>query len=209
MEERIWSFGYQSGYRRIEGIPDNKQILRKNLLGVFPSYKGTDIIKVLRKVWETGIPQKSSLVFNEGEEIKGWREYYVYRLSTNEIVAIFDDLTEKKKAEREQKILRATVPLSEMESIGALAGGIAHNFRTSYKPYRKHRISRDDQQRKREIKEITSNILILSKRRGPYQQYPTILMKGQEYKIVEVDLAMSLRNLRIISRVFNRNIDIQ
>jgi signal transduction histidine kinase/pSer/pThr/pTyr-binding forkhead associated (FHA) protein len=200
-------------YRRIEGIPDNKKILKKNLLDVFPSYKGTDIIKVLRKVWETGIPEKNSLVFYEGEEIIGWRDYYVYRLLTNEIVAIFDDMTEKKRAEREQKILQEQLFLSQkMESIGALAGGIAHNFRnilqaiTGNTEYLEM-ISNG----KEEIKEITGNIFdSVEKGVDLINNILQFSRKDKEYKILDIDLADIIkRTYGIISRVFNKNIDIQ
>ena len=44
--------------------------------------------------------------FSTDDKYTNWREYYVYTLPDDEIVAIFDDVTEKKKAEMEQKALQ-------------------------------------------------------------------------------------------------------
>ena len=88
------------------------------------------LLKLLRRVWETDKPERQTITVFDGEKIRASREYYVYSLPTGEIVAIYDDVTDKLKSEAEQKALQEQLFRSQkMESIGAFAGGTAHNFR--------------------------------------------------------------------------------
>ncbi len=71
----------------------------KSIFEVFPGVERFGLPAVLRRVYETGKPEYFPLAKYKDEHIQGWRENYVYRLPSGEIVAMYDDLTEKKQAE--------------------------------------------------------------------------------------------------------------
>ena len=88
------------------------------------------LLELLGRVWETDKPERKTITVFDGEKIRVSREYYVYSLPTGEIVVIYDDVTDKLKSEADQKALQEQLFRSQkMESIGAFAGGTAHNFR--------------------------------------------------------------------------------
>lgn len=118
-----------TAHRKIENIV-KKNAIGNSLLNLSPEVKETGLLEAMKKVWETGKPERLTVSLSQKDKIKHWREYYIYRLPSSEIVSIFDDLTDKKKAEEEQKILQKQLLVSQkMESIGTFAGGTAHNFR--------------------------------------------------------------------------------
>jgi signal transduction histidine kinase/pSer/pThr/pTyr-binding forkhead associated (FHA) protein/ActR/RegA family two-component response regulator len=202
-----------AAYEGIEKV-SKRNALGKSYLDVCPHYKDTAIEETLRRVARTGSSESGSLTFTDGEEIAGWRDYYAYRLPSGEVVVIFDDVTERKRAERDQRALQEQLVISQkMESIGAFAGGIAHNFRNILQAVSGNTeflefVCGD----KQEIAELTTNIydsvekgvdlinnLLHFSRRG-----------GVEYRMSYLDMKeVILQTHEIISRVFNKNIDIQ
>jgi diguanylate cyclase (GGDEF)-like protein/PAS domain S-box-containing protein len=82
----------------IDGISRN-EIIGKSLLSVFPGTKDFGLLDVLYRVWQTGNPEHVPVALYEDENKVGWREYFVYRLSSGEVVAVYDDVTERKRAE--------------------------------------------------------------------------------------------------------------
>jgi len=129
-----------------------------------------------------------------------------------EIVAIFEDMTEKKKAEREQKALQERLHMSQkMESIGAFAGGIAHNFRNILQA-----ISGNTEYmelvcgEKPDIADLTTNIHdSVEKGVDLINNLLHFSRWGGESDKVVLDLSEVIRQTHeIIAKVVNRNIEI-
>ncbi len=81
-----------------------ENVKKENLIGkrvteVFPGVKKFGLLDVFRRVWETGIPEHHPVSLYKDSHITSWRENNVYRLSSDEIVAIYTDETKHKIAE--------------------------------------------------------------------------------------------------------------
>ncbi|MDI6617019.1 MAG: PAS domain S-box protein, partial [Syntrophaceae bacterium] len=78
---------------------DRQDVIGKSLEQVFPGAREMGFIDALQRVWKTGKPEEyPATVYRDGR-LEGWRENYVYKLASGEIVAIYDDFTEQKRAE--------------------------------------------------------------------------------------------------------------
>ena len=77
----------------------NEDLIGKRLLDVFPILKTQGLLAVFKRVWQTGIPEHYPVTICEGENVTGWRENYIYKLPSGEIVSIYEDITQKKKME--------------------------------------------------------------------------------------------------------------
>ena len=83
---------------RLENIRRG-DVLGERLLDVFPSAKDFGLVDVLQRVSTTGEPEHLPITFYQDNRIAGWRQNYVYRLPTGEVVAVYDDVTAVKQAE--------------------------------------------------------------------------------------------------------------
>jgi len=94
-------FIFRSFNRAAEKIDKvkKKDIIEKSVLKVFPGVKDFGLFKVFQEVYKTGKPQHHPISLYQDQRIAGWRENYVYKLPSGEIVAVYDDITERKKAE--------------------------------------------------------------------------------------------------------------
>jgi PAS domain S-box-containing protein len=84
---------------RTEKLARN-DFIGKRLTQLFPGAAGFGVLEVLRRVWRTGNPEHFPAKFYQDERISGWRENYFYRLADGNIVAIYDDVTERKLSEQ-------------------------------------------------------------------------------------------------------------
>jgi PAS domain S-box-containing protein len=70
-------------------------LIGKRLLEIYPGGKEFGLLDVLKRVWRAGKPEHLPIRFYHDDRIRGWREYYIYRLPSAEIVTVFDDITER------------------------------------------------------------------------------------------------------------------
>ncbi|MEJ2568488.1 MAG: PAS domain S-box protein, partial [candidate division WOR-3 bacterium] len=87
---------------KIENVK-RKIIIGRSVLEVFPAVKEFGLFDVFKRVWKTGKPERHPVRFYKDKRIEGWRDNYVYKLPSGEIVAVYDDVTARKKAEEKLK----------------------------------------------------------------------------------------------------------
>ncbi|MGD9099573.1 MAG: PAS domain S-box protein [Anaerolineae bacterium] len=83
---------------RIEKIA-REELIGKSVLEMFPGVKDFGLLEVFQRVWRSGEPAHHPITLYRDNRIVGWRENYVYKLPSGEIVAVYDDVTERKQAE--------------------------------------------------------------------------------------------------------------
>lgn len=81
-----------------------EQMIKQDVIGrrvteVFPGVQEFGLLEVFRRVWRTGQSEHHPLTQYKDNRITSWRENFVYRLPSGEIVAIYDDVTDRKQAE--------------------------------------------------------------------------------------------------------------
>jgi diguanylate cyclase (GGDEF)-like protein len=102
---------FNQAAEQIEQI-SKADVIGKSVLQVFPNFRELGLFEVLQRVWQDGTARYHPVSqYNKGR-IEGWREHYVYKLPSGEVVAIYDDITESKKREEEVRILAITDPLT-------------------------------------------------------------------------------------------------
>jgi diguanylate cyclase (GGDEF)-like protein len=87
-------------------------VIGRSVRDVFPPVVEFGLFAVLRSVWKTGLPQHYPVRQYRDGRVSGWRENYVYKLPTGEVVAIYEDLTERMKMEEEIRLLAITDALT-------------------------------------------------------------------------------------------------
>jgi PAS domain S-box-containing protein len=83
---------------RIDHVTKEK-LLGKPVTEIFPGIREFGLFNTFQNVWQTGKPQHHPVSFYNDGRISGWRENYVYKLPTGEIVVIYNDITQQKIAQ--------------------------------------------------------------------------------------------------------------
>ena len=76
-----------------------EDFIGKSTVQTRPQIKETGLLEVFQKVWRTGKPEHIPPFLYQDEYASGWRENYIYKLPSGEVVAIYDDVTERMEAE--------------------------------------------------------------------------------------------------------------
>ncbi len=111
-------------FERLTGLKAS-DIVGRTVQEVLPGIEN-HWIESYGRVVTTGEP---AFFERSSDNLKKYFEVRAYRPAPNQFACIFSDITERKKAEEERKILQAQLQQAQkMEAIGNLAGGIAHDF---------------------------------------------------------------------------------
>ena len=71
-----------------------KDLIGKNVTDVFPGIIEFGLLDIFKRVYKTGKPEIFPLPLYKDNRISGLKENYIFKLSSKEIVAIYNDLTE-------------------------------------------------------------------------------------------------------------------
>ena len=76
-----------------------EEIIGKSVTEVFPGVRQYGLFDVFLRVYKTGTPEHLPVSVYKDERVAGWRENYVYRLPSGQIVAVYDDVSTRKRTE--------------------------------------------------------------------------------------------------------------
>ncbi|MBP7497695.1 MAG: PAS domain S-box protein [Bacteroidales bacterium] len=75
---------------------NRQQVIGKTLVEIFPGIINSEVFDIITRVSNTGNSERHPLFYYEDSRIKGWRDYYVMKLSNAFIAIIYQELSEKK-----------------------------------------------------------------------------------------------------------------
>ncbi len=87
---------------RMDGVA-RSEVVGKRLTEMYPGAEAFGLVDALRHVWKTGEPQLLPVRLYRDERLVRWRDNYIYRLPSGELVTVFDDRTAQVRAENALK----------------------------------------------------------------------------------------------------------
>lgn len=105
------------------------EVLGRRVTEAFPAVSDFGLLDVFRRVWRTGKPEQHPITLYQDDRISGWRENYVYKLPTGEIVAVYEDVTEQKVAEEGTRLAMEKAEIASLAKSEFLAS-MSHELRT-------------------------------------------------------------------------------
>ena len=102
---------------RIDG-DKREDLVGKSIFDVRPGVEDFGLIDVFRRVWKTNKSEYYPVTLYKDERLTAWYENFVYKLSSGEIVTVFDDITDRKWVE--EKIIHLNRVLRSIRDVDQL-----------------------------------------------------------------------------------------
>jgi PAS domain S-box-containing protein len=99
---------------------ERSEVVGRSLRDLRPNIDGYGLIPIFRQVWKTGQPAFYPAKVYSDEKYYNWYENTVFRLPSGEVVAIYNDVTESKRAEEE--LIASKRLLDEMQDAAKIGG---------------------------------------------------------------------------------------
>ena len=114
-----------SAFERLTGLHD---VVGKRVSEVIPGIRESspELFEVYGRVSLTGQPEKLELHL---PPLDMWLSISVYSLRKEEFIAVFDNITKRKRAEQERGRLQDQLwQIQKLDALGRMAAGMAHDF---------------------------------------------------------------------------------
>ncbi len=100
-------FIIKAANRAVERIEQLRcaDLIGRNIEEVFPNVRAFGLLGVLKRVWRSGETEHFPPALYADSRITSWRECYVYRFGSNEVVAVYEDVSERLAHETQIKWL--------------------------------------------------------------------------------------------------------
>ena len=89
---------FSRGAEQIDGI-DRSRVIGERITEVFPAVGSVGLLDAFRRVARTGVAEHFPVVFYKDSQRSGWREGYIYRLASGQIVCLYEDVSDRQRAE--------------------------------------------------------------------------------------------------------------
>ena len=76
-----------------------EEVIGKSVREAFPGVVELGLFKVFQRVWETGLPEAHPTSMYSDDKLNLWVENYVFKLPGGEVIAVYEDTTERHRAE--------------------------------------------------------------------------------------------------------------
>lgn len=193
-------------FERITGLK-NSDIAGKRILEVLPQVE-QHWISTYGRVAITGEP---AYFENYSVSLDKYFEVTAYRPAPNQFACLFVDVTARKHAEAEREKLRDQLSQAQkIESVGRLAGGVAHDFNNMLSIILGHaQFMEDDIDRQSPLYESLNEIIKAGKRSAELTRQLLAFARKQTISPQVLDLNSTMQNMmKMLDRLIGEDISL-